>query len=348
VPCASVSADDRVTPGLDPQSQLLVLLNGYLTTQALHAAAVLGIADLLADRSLMVDELAAATGAHAPSLYRLLRMLTGTRVFREEAEGLFALGDLGHALRSDNPRSVRDWALYIGAPAPWAAWGRLRETVLSGESGFVLEHGMGTYEYMAAHPELAGPFDRWMTHQSEQHNAAVVAGFDFSPFHVVADIGGGQGSTLAAILQANPHLRGILMDVPTVVADTTPLSSAGVADRCDVVAGDMLAGVPAGADLYLMKRVLMIWGDDDAVTLLEHCARALPENGRLLAVELVMPTDNDPSPAKSFDLLMLLAHPGGRIRTECEYRDIFAAAGLQLLRVTATPSPNSLLEASRL
>lgn len=342
-----MSAHNRVTSEPDPQSQLLALLNGFLTTQALHVAAALGIVDLLGDRSLSIDELAAATGAHAPSLYRLLRMLTGTRIISEEAEGRFALGELGDALRSDNPRSVRDWALYIGEKAPWAAWGKLREAVLTGEPGFVLEHGMGTYEYLAAHPELAGPFDRWMTHQSEQHNAALVAGFDFGPFRVVADIGGGQGSTLAAILQANPQLRGILMDVPTVVADTTPLVSAGVADRCEIVAGNMLAGVPEGADLYLMKRVLMIWGDDAAVTVLEHCARALPKNGKALAVELVMPTDNEPSPAKSFDLLMLLAHSGGRIRTEREYRDLFKAAGLQLLRVTATRSPNSLLEATR-
>lgn len=340
-----MSVSDRLDPAVERQSELLRLLNGFLTTQALHVAAALGIADLLADQSMAVEELASATGAHEPSLYRLLRMLTGTRIFREEAEGRFALGELGHALRSDDPHSVRDWALYVGTQGPWEAWGRLRETVVTGEPGFVLAHGMATYEYLAVHPELAGLFDRWMTRQSEQQNAAVVTAFDFSPFRVVADIGGGQGSTLAAILHTNPSLRGILLDRPEVVADATPLEMAGVAERCEVVAGDMLAGVPEGADIYLLKRVLMIWGDDAAIKVLAHCAESLPPNGRVLAVEMVMPTDNDPGPAKSFDLLMLLANPGGRIRTEREFRDLFAAAGLRLVRLTATASPNSLLEA---
>lgn len=345
LPSLSMNVGDRLDPAVDAQSPLLGLLNSFLVAQALHVAATLGIADLLADQSLAVDELASVTGAHEPSLYRLLRMLTGPRIFREESEGRFALGELGHALCRDDPNSVRDWALYVGAQGPWEAWGRLRETVVTGESGFVLAHGMATYEYLAFNPDLADSFDRWMTRQSQQQSAAVVGGFDFSPFRVVADIGGGQGSTLAAILQANPSLRGILMDRPEVVADTTPLEMAGVAERCEVVAGDMLAHVPGGADLYFMKRVLMIWGDDAAIEVLAHCAKSLPPSGRVLAVEMVMPTDNEPSPAKSFDLLMLLANAGGRIRTEREFRDLFSAAGLRLVQLAPTASPNSLLEA---
>jgi len=324
---------------------MLQLLNACLTAQGLYVIAELGIADRLADGPALIDDLAAATGAHGPSLGRLLRMLVGIGVFREEGAGRFALTPLGRTLCSEGLDSVRDWALYVGAPAPWAAWGRLLETVMTGRSGFALAHGLSTYEYLARHPELGAPFDRWMTRQSDQHSGAVVAAYDFSAFGTVADVGGGQGSTLAAILRATPSLWGILLDQPQVVAGAVPvLRAAGVAERCEVIGGDMLQGVPRGADVYLIKRVLMIWGDEPAIQVLRHCAAALPEQGRVVVVEMVMPPGNDPSPARSFDLLMLLANEDGRVRTEAEFRALFAAAGLHLARVIPTASPNSILE----
>jgi hypothetical protein len=320
------------------------LLNAFLTVQALHVAAVLGIPDLLADGPATVGDLAAATGAHRPSLYRLLRMLAGAGVFSEQTDGRFELTRLGGTLRSEGPESVRDWALYVGAPETWAAWARLRETVMTGEPGFVLAHGMPTYAYLARHPELGARFDRWMSRQSDQHNAALVAAYDFSPFGTLADIGGGQGSTLAAILRSTPSLRGILLDQPHVVAHTAPLAAAGVGDRCEVVGGDMLAGVPSGADAYLVKRVLHSLADDAAVRVLQRCSEVLPQRGKVLVVEMVMPPGNDPSPAKAYDLYMLLAHAGGRVRSEAEFGDLFAAAGLRLARVIPTASPNSIVE----
>lgn len=334
---------DPVRPG-EASSQMLRMLNAFLTVQALHVTAALGIADLLDGGPATVDDLAATVGAHRSSLYRLLRMLTGAGVFREEADGRFVLTPLGGTLRSDGPDSVRDWALFVGAPETWEAWGRLRDTVMSGEAGFVLAHGMSVYDYLARNRVLEAPFDRWMSRQSDQHNAAIVAAYDFSSFRTVADIGGGQGSTLAAILRATPSLRGIVLDLPHVVASTSPLEAAGVGDRYEVVGGDMLQGVPGGADAYLIKRVLMIWGDEPAIRVLRNCAEALPKDGKVLVVEMVLPPGNDPSPAKAFDLLMLLAHKGGRVRTEAEFRELFAAAGLRLARVIPTASPNSILE----
>jgi len=324
------------------------LLNAFLTVQALYVVAALGIADLLADGPRTVEDLAATAGAHRPSLYRLLRMLTGAGVFREETDGRFALTALGGTLRSEGPDSVRDWALYVGAPEMWEAWGLLHESVMTGEAGFVLAHGMPVYDYLGKHPQLGTPFDRWMTRQSDQHNAAIVAAYDFSPFRTVADVGGGQGSTLAAILRANPSLQGILLDLPHVVANPDPLEAAGVADRCEVISGDMLQEVPGGADAYLVKRVLMIWGDEQAMRVLRNCAEAVREGGKVLVVEMVLPLGNEPSPAKAFDLLMQLAHKEARVRTEAEFRDLYAAAGLRLSRIIPTASPNSIIEGVRL
>ncbi len=327
-------------------SQMLQMLNGFLTVQALHVAAVLGIADRLDEGSRSIEELANATGAHPGSLYRLLRMLAGVGVFREEADGRFALTPLASTLRSEGVDSVRDWALYIGAPAMWENWGRLRHSVMTGEPAFARAHGMALWDYMATHPEIGIPFDRWMSRQSDQHNAAIIASYDFSPFRTVADLGGGQGSTLAAILRANPSLRGMLIDLPHVVASTTPLEAAGVSDRCEVIAGDILQGVACGADAYLIKRVLMVFDDLMATTVLRNCVAAMPESGKVLVIEIVVPLGNEPSPAKGFDVLMLL-NQVGRMRTEAEFRDMFAAAGLRLTRVIPTTSPNSILEGVR-
>lgn len=320
------------------------MLNAFLTVQALRTAAVLEIPDLLAGGPLSIDQLATDTGADRQSLYRLLRMLAGADVLREEADQHFSLTDLGKTLRTDAPNSVRDWALYVGAPETWEAWGRLPDAVMTGEPGFVLAHGMSTYDFLTEHQDLGATFDRWMTRQSEQHNDAIVAAYDFSPFATVADIGGGEGSTLAAILRAYPSARGLLFDLPQVVERATSLGAMNVAERCDVVGGDMLAGVPSGADLYVLKRTLMIWGDDQSVQTLHNCAAVLPPGGRVLVIEMLMPPANEPGPARSFDVLMLLANKGGQIRTEDQFRELFAAAGLELTRAIPTTSPNVLLE----
>lgn len=326
---------------------MLQMLNAFLTVQAVHVAAVLGIADILADGPRSVDELASITGAQGPSLYRLLRMLTGAGVFRGEVDGRFALTPLGTTLRSEGPDSVRDWALFVGAPEMWQVWGGLRASVMTGESAFRSLHGTAMWEYIAEHPDLGTAFDRWMTRQSNQHNSALVASYDFSPFRFVADIGGGQGSTLAAILRANPSVRGILLDLAQVVANPAPLVEAGVVNRCEAIGGDMLQSVPAGADAYIMKRVLMDWGDEQAATILRNCAAAMTEAGKALVVEMLMAPGNGPSPGKSFDILMLLNQPGGRIRTEAEFNTLFTVAGLRLTRVIPTLSPNSILEGVR-
>lgn len=341
-----MTTDDRGAAA-SASSEMLRMLNAFLTVQALHVAADLRLADLLAVGGKDVDELAAATHADSGSLSRLLRMLTGAGVFEQEAEGRYALTALGATLRSDAPDSVREWALFVGAGEIWKVWAGLRESVLTGHASFPAVHGVQMWEYLASHPKLGESFNGWMTRQSHQHNTALVAAYDFSQFSRVVDVGGGQGSTLAAILSANPSLRGVLLDLPPVVATPTPLEAMGVRERCEVIGGDMLRAVPPGADAYIVKRVLMDWGDEDSTTILRRCREALPEDGRVLVIEMLMPAGSEPSPAKSFDILMLLNQPGGTIRTQAKFRELFAAAGLRLSKVVPTASPNSILEGVR-
>ena len=330
----------------EPAARMVQMLNAHILAQALYAAAQLGLADLLAGGPRSVDELAGATGAHGPSLHRLLRMLAGEGVFHEVNEGEFALTPLGDTLRTDSPDSVRDRALYLAAPEVWTAWGDFRHGVMTGESAFERLHGAPFYTYMARHPQVGAHFNRWMTRSSELDNAAVVASYDFSPFRTVVDVGGGQGATLAAILRAYPSLRGVLFDLPSVVAHPAPLEAAGIAERCEVVGGDMLQSVPRGGDAYVIKMVFTGEADERAVKTLRNCAEAVAEGGRIVVVDIVLPPGDEPHPGRVMDLLMLTLFRG-RIRTEAEFRALFAAAGMNLMRIIPTPSvtnPMSILE----
>jgi hypothetical protein len=325
---------------------MVQLLNAQILAQALYIAAQLGIADLLADGPRRVDALAGATGAHGPSLHRLLRMLAGEGVVRELRDGEFDLTALGDTLRSDGPNSVLDRALYLAAPEVWAAWDQMRQSIMTGEAAFERLHGAPFYRYMAQHPQVGAHFNRWMTRSSELDNAAVVASYDFSPFRTVVDVGGGQGATLAAILRAHPSLRGILFDLPEVVEHAAPLREPELAGRCEIVGGDMIQTVPPGADAYVIKMVFTGESDERAVAVLGNCVEAIAEGGRLLVVDIVMPSGDEPHPARAMDLLMLALFRG-RIRTEAEFRALFAAAGVNLTRVIQTNSvsnPMSILE----
>ena len=330
---------------LEPLSlQMYGMLNGHILAQALHVVATLRIADLVADGPKSVQELAQASSSHAPSLYRLLRMLAGAGVFAEDKSGGFSLTPLATTLRSDTPDSVRDWALFIAAPPVWATWGALLHTIRTGESAFEHVFGISRFQYMSDHPDLARPYNSWMTKQSELHNAAVLASYDFSTHRRIVDVGGGQGATLVSILQSQPQLKGILFDVSHVVRNAAvPEAFLG---RCEIVAGDMLQSVPAGGDAYVLKRVLMDWDDERATTTLMNCREAMRRDGKILVIEPVIPTGNEPSMSKFLDLVML-ALPGGRVRTEDEHRRLFEAAGLELTQIIATRSPLSVLVGAR-
>ena len=342
-----VASREPSTPA-EATAQMLAWLNSDLLVQALYAAAAFGVADLVADGAKDTYELAAATGAAARPLYRLLRMLASHGVFREDEQGRFGLTPLAATLRRDRPGSVRDWVLFVGDPACWSASGTLLRAVRTGESAFAAAHGLSLDAYLAQQPALSTIFDSWMTSQSGLHNDALIGAYDFSAVHTVVDVGGGQGATLAAILRANASLRGTLFDLPYVVADTDPLREAGVLERCAVVAGDAVVGVPAGGDCYVVKRVLMSESDEAAVAILRNCAAVLPADGRVLIIEMLVPPGNGASLSKEFDIRMLVQRErGAGIRTEAEFRAMCAAAGLRLVRVIPTASPNSILEAVR-
>ena len=327
-----------------PRDNLLRMTNAYEASQAIHVAATLGIADLLEDAPRSAEELAEATGTHAPALYRILRALASVGVFVEEPDGRFGLTPPAEYLRSDVPGSVRAWAMLIGRPSFWTSWGHLLAVARNGEPAFPELYGTSVWEYLAAHPEEGAIFGAAMTGLSAGVVEAVAQSYDFSGAGVLVDVGGGEGALLAAILAANPSMRGVLFDLPHVVAGAKDrLDRAGVADRCEVVGGSFFEAVPEGADAYLLKSVIHDWDDASAIEILSKCRAAMADTGRLLVVERVIRPGNEPDRAKFADLYMLVAL-GGRERTAEEYERLFAEAGFRLTDVIDTGSSFYVVE----
>ena len=324
---------------LSPRDALLRMANGYQVSQAIHVAATLGIAELLEEGSKSVDELAEATGTYAPTLYRLLRALASVGVFTEQSDGRFGLTPSAEYLRTDAPGSLRAWARLIGQPSFWASWGHLLHSVRTGEPAFPHLHGTNVWEHRAAHPEEGEIFDAAMTGLSAPVAEAVAQSYDFSRVGVLADVGGGEGGLLATILAANPALRGVLFDLPHVVAAAGALlKRAGLADRCEVVGGSFFETVPKGADAYLLKSIIHDWDDAAAIEILHMCRAAIADTGRLLVVEPVIQPGNEPDRAKFSDLNMLVML-GGRERTAEDFERLYAEAGFRLTSIVPTGSP---------
>jgi hypothetical protein len=329
-----------------PEAILTQMAFGALLTQGIYVVAKLGVADLLAAGPKHVGELAASTGSHERSLYRVLRSLSGAGVFEEVEPKVFGLTPLGELLRSDAQGSIRNGAIFMGEDWHFRVWGNLMYSVQTGRPAWGHTHGAEVFDYFAGNPAQAEIFNSAMTDMSVGVAPFVVEAYDFSGFRTLADIAGGHGYLLARILKANAELSGILFDVPPVIAGASSLlEKEGVAARVERVAGDFFDKVPR-ADAYIMKHIIHDWDDERALTILKNINAAMEPGGRVLIVEAVVPEGNAPHYSKLLDLEML-ASPGGIERTAQEYAALLDAAGLRLERVIPTRSPFSIVEAVR-
>ena len=326
-------------------ADLLSLVNGYQVSQAIYAAASLGVADLLRDTSRSAEDLASLTACHPGALYRLLRALAAIGVFHEGENRMFSLTAMGECLRSDSPTPVGGWAAYIGRSYYWQSWGHLLHSVRTGEVAFQDLYKQSVWDFRAANPEESSTFDRAMTANSQSMVQAVVDAYDFGQFHHVADIGGGQGQLLSGILAAHPHLRGTLFDQPHVVSRAKDLLARnGLTERCIIVSGTFFETVPDGADAYVLKSIVHDWDDEKAIAILKICRPAIGTGAKLLLVERIIEQPNEGAVNKFSDLNML-AMLGGRERTRQEYADLCQAARFRLCRIVQAGMFFSIVEA---
>ncbi len=327
-----------------PVDQMRSLLAGHIVAQCLYSLASLGIPDLITRGHVTIGDLAAKTRTHEHSLHRMLRTLASLGVLTEPLEGQFHLTPLGATLRSDSPDSLCDQALFETSPSVWATLGHFGDSLRDGQPSFALVNQSPLFQYLGEHPETGGAFNRFMTMQSKLQNAAIIANYDFSGVQIVVDLGGGHGATLAAILETQPKLHGVLIDLPEVISNASVLVTSKFANRCRVIGGDVLGSITTSGDIFIIKRVMMGFSDENARKVLRNCRAAMNPQSKVLVIDPMLPDGAEPHYNRLTDLLMM-AVPGGRCRTEAEFRKLIADAGMFVTRVIDAGTSNFILEA---
>jgi ubiquinone/menaquinone biosynthesis C-methylase UbiE len=320
------------------------MLGGFAMTHSIYAAAKLGVADLLDTGPRTAEELAVLTGVDLSPLYRLLRALASVGVFTETAPATFALTPMAERLRTGTPDSLRAWAIVTGEIVA-RSFGELMHSLHTGQPAFESVFGMPIFEYLEAHPETAAEFDGHQAQGGRALHAAVARSLDFDANDTIIDLGGGNGSLAAAILERHPELRAVIVDLPHVIERARATADPALRSRCEFAAGSFFDHPPPDGDAYLLSRVLHDWDDDQAATILANCRRAMRTDARLLVIERIVPPGDQPHESKFMDLNMLVM-AGGRERTEPEYRALLERSGLQLDHIVDTGTAVSVLEAT--
>jgi ubiquinone/menaquinone biosynthesis C-methylase UbiE len=346
-----MSESSEATRHVNDASLLIEMAMGYARSRTLCAAARLGIADVLGDGESTVDQLAVACRADPTSLYRLLRALASFGIVSESKPATFVLTPLGAPLRKDQPDSA--WAAIIF----WAdlladSWSYLTECVQTGNTAAEVMRREGVTSRWSMDPDSHAIFRAVMGTGPAQNYLPLARAWDFSPQRVVADLGGGGGALLLAILETYPSIQGMLVDFPESINRAAPrFAAADLAQRSALVAADLREAVPPGADVYVIKHVLHGCSDDAAVGILQNCRSVIPREGRLLVIEFVLPdvfnrVDKELEQRVMSDLNML-AVTGGKERSAVEWKELLQQAGFEVLRIIAVPGESaSIIEAA--
>jgi O-methyltransferase domain len=318
--------------------QVMQLTSAYWASRCLHVVAESGVADHLGDEPQSTESLAKATGTSAGPLYRVLRLLASVGVF-EWKDGNWHHTEASRLLRSDDPASLRDYVRMLGLRVIWSAFEDLDHSLRTGESAFTKRHACNVFAYLADNPEESHIFDAAMTSKSHRDIAAILPAYDFSPFATIADIAGGRGHLLRAILKGSPETQGILFDQPHVVAAV----SREEGGKLSVVGGNFFTDPMPRADAYLLMNIIHDWADAECLKILSAIRRDMPQHACVLLIETVVPQTPGPHLSKELDIIMM-AIPGGKERTHEEYAELATKCGLRLRRMVETRSPYSILE----
>ena len=324
--------------------RLLALVQGFRATQVTYVIAKLGVADLLAESPLTAADLAGMVNVNAEALGRVLRLAAYYGLVAEVPGERFELTPIGRPLAADARGSIKATAIMLGEEH-YRAWGHLLHSVKTGEPAFDHVFGAPFFDYMAAHPDTQATFDAAMSSGVDVFFASLADSYEFSKSRVLVDVGGGNGSLSAMVLNAHPHLEAVIYDQPQVLeAADQYLAAEGVRSRCTLLAGNFFESVPRGGDVYVLSNIVHDWDDDRALRILRNCRAAMLPDAAVLLVESVLPEHGQPSRAAMHDVNMMVVLTG-RERTEEQYRVLLGAADLRLTRVTPLLDRECVIEA---
>jgi hypothetical protein len=336
--------------GVDAIDRLDWLTRAYRVGQIIRSAALFGVCDVLTDGPLPAEQVALRVGAAEDPMRRFLRALVSIDVLTE-SDGLYSNGTFGELLRQDHPEEMRDVVISRMREPWWRAWGALPDAVRTGESAYVHANGRTMWEDLADDPEAAATFNALMSSGTAQYARSLLSARDLSGIRHLVDIGGGKGAMMAALLAEMPGARGTVFDLPAgLIGADDVLTEAAVRDRVDLAPGDFFESVPPGGDVYLLRRVLHDWPDDDATAILTSCRTAIADrSARLLVSELIMPERATPGPAEDEEVFTLDMHMlvlfGARERSVTEFAALLERARFRVDEVLAT-TPEGTIVAS--
>lgn len=341
----SASTQQATEQKFTPAQRLAGIANSFVATSAINAMIRLNIADILGDGEMDVKSLASKTQTDEDALYRVLRMLASLEIFTEKQERVFANTEGSQSMRADVPGSQKAMLEFVTDPFHMNMYADMLPTIKDRRPSVEHVTGKNVFEVFSEDPDEQRRFDNAMTNLSQSAVPAVLEAYDFSGIDTLVDVAGGHAVLLTSILQKYPSMKGILFDLEHVVPGAKKrISELNLADRCSTASGDFFKSVPAG-DAYIMKHIIHDWDDDRALTILKSCHAAMAKSGarKLLLVEMILPAGNAPHPSKFLDVEMLML-PGGRERTEAEYKTLLQKAGFTLTRVVTTKSPTTIIE----
>jgi SAM-dependent methyltransferase len=327
-----------------PAREMRAMITAGHRARMIQVAAQLGIADILARGPADAVQIATEIGCDANALARLLLALSASGVFARTTDGAWQLTDLGETLRADSPVSCRDAALFWGLDSMRAAWDKLEHSIRTGEAAFDLANRRGFFEYLSHSPEDGVVFDAFITRNQNRRAATHAAAIDCSRLRQVVDVGGGEGAFLAELLKRQPHLTGIVLDLPRAAAAARATARReGLNDRMDAVEGSFFEQIPPGADAYVLASILHDWPDEAAIRILRVCRAAMRPDASLLIFEQVLgDPNNDPAFAAEADVTMMVLL-GGKERTRDGFAALLDAADFTLVDTACTGTSFSLL-----
>ncbi len=328
--------------GVEHSNEMLRLMMGYIPARAVYVVAKLGIADLLKGDSKTAEELSETTEADAGFLYRVLRLISGLGVLDESQDHRFTLTPLGETLCRDTENSVRDFLIQCHEGS-YNFYPYLLESVMTGNNVMEKALGMPLFEYFDHNPEARGKFIAGIANQSRLDNAGILDAYDFGKSITVADIGGGSGALLSAILNKHHHLLGVLFDMETTI-DSARKAGNILSERCQFLAGDFFAEIPVYANTFVLKQVLHDWNDEQSVQILKNCRASIPDDGKILIIERVVGSEVATVLTNNLDITMMLCLDG-KERREDEYIALLEQSGFRLKNTIPTGLEVRILEA---
>jgi len=330
------------TSNPETSNQLMRFIMEKWISKPINIISKLCIADILKSGPKTTDDIASISNTHSPTLYRIMRALASVGIFTELENKKFDLTPMAEMLQTGEAGSV--YSLMFHSDWNDKAWEQLLESTRTGKTAFELAHGMPLFEWLEKNPEAAKLLHEANNIKAQNSHVLINNYYDFSNVKKIIDIGGGKGAILMEILKKNPHISGIIAELPSAIPEADKeISKNGIQDRCRTESCDFFKNIPYGSDLYLLSNILHDWPDEKCQLILNKCHKAMTDNSKLLVIEMIVPDRNKPSISKLLDLEMLVI-TGGAERTKKEFTQLFNLSGLKVSKIIPIKGDVSIIE----